>query len=226
MKSAAPEDSGRKVVRVLIADDHDVVRRGLRALIEAEPGFEVCAETDNGRDAVRESTALKPDIAVLDVSMPELNGLEAARRIRSGPSPSEVLLITMHDSDELLKEALAIGVRGYVLKSDSARELLVALRALTCGKAFLSSGIANSVVATYFERAATGEPLTKDRLTPREREVVQLLAEGKSNKEVATILGVAVKTVESHRANIFAKLGLHSMAELVRYAVRNMIVQA
>jgi DNA-binding NarL/FixJ family response regulator len=213
-------------VRILIADDHEVVRQGLRALLAAEIGFTVCGEAKTGRDAVRKTRTLRPDVVVLDVSMPELNGIDAARQIRAS-SKSEVLILTMHDRDDLLREALQIGARGYVLKTDAVSELVAAIRAISRGKLFLSSGVAGSVVDTYLSVAEQDSGrVARGRLTARERELVQLLAEGMSNKEAATALGIAVKTVETHRTNILKKLGFHSVAELVRYAVRNRIIEA
>lgn len=214
-------------VRILIADDHEVVRQGLRALLASEEGFTVCGEAKTGRDAVRKTRNLKPDIVVLDVSMPELNGIDAARQIRGASPRSEVLILTMHDRDDLLRTALQHGARGYVLKTDAVSELVAAIHAISRGKLFLSSGVAGSVVDTYL---GSGEQsagtFARGRLTARERELVQLLAEGMSNKEAASTLHIAVKTVETHRTNILKKLGFHSVAELVRYAVRNRIIEA
>jgi DNA-binding NarL/FixJ family response regulator len=221
--TSAPEQTD---VRVLIVDDHEVVRQGLRALLGSETGFAVCGEAKTGREAVRKARSLHPDIVVLDVSMPELNGIDAIRQIREGAPKCEVLILTMHDRDDLLRTALQVGARGYVLKTDAASELIAAIRAIGRGKVFLSSGVAGSVVETFLSASGGAPDLTRGRLTARERELVQLLAEGMSNKEAATALHIAVKTVETHRTNILKKLGFHSVAELVRYAVRNRIVEA
>lgn len=214
-------------VRIMLADDHEVVRQGLRALVTSQPGWMVCCEAATGREAVRKAEQGRPDIVILDVSMPGLNGLDAARRIRQLSPSSRVLILTMHQSDELLREALAIGVSGYVLKSDAGRELVAAVAALTEGKRFVSSGAAGALVDTYLHgtpQARADEP-ARSRLTSREREIVQLLAEGQTNKDVARALDIAVKTVETHRTNIFQKLEIHSIADLVRYAVRNRIIE-
>jgi DNA-binding NarL/FixJ family response regulator len=221
-----PDPAG-KPIRIVIADDHDVVREGLRAMLATDPAWQVCGEAVNGREAVARVRETRPDIVILDVSMPELNGIEAARQIRRLSPQSEVLMLTMHDSDRLLGEALEVGVRGYVLKGDAGRELVAAVSALARHRFFFSSGIAAALVGDPRRR---GQPRrTKAapaiRLTPRERQVVQLLAEGRSNKEAANALDIALKTVETHRANVFQKLRIHSVAELVRYAVRNQIIE-
>jgi DNA-binding NarL/FixJ family response regulator len=212
-----------KTVQILVADDHEIVRHGLRRLLETQPGWEVCAEAGTGREAVEKARQLKPDVVILDFSMPELNGAEAARQILKGLPRTEIVILTMHDSEQLLREVLEAGVRGYVLKSDAMCDLVAAVHAMTQHKRFLSSG-ASGVVVDGFLRGGEAEPA--DRLTPREREIVQLLAEGKSNKEVAALLDISVKTVEAHRANIMRKLNLSSFSGLVHYAIRNKIVEA
>jgi DNA-binding NarL/FixJ family response regulator len=214
-------------LRVFIADDHDLVRLGLRALIETHPGWEVCGEAHNGREAVTQVKQLKPDIAVLDISMPELNGLEATRRIRKVSPHTEVLILTVHRSDQLVREILDAGAKGYIVKSDSGRYLLIALEALANHKPFFTPA-ATEMLLSNFTKEAPGSALpesTGKRLTTREREIVQLLAEGKSSKEVATALTISVRTAETHRANIMRKLDLHSVSELVRYAMRNQIIE-
>ena len=220
--------NGMKNLRILIADDHDVVRRGIKSLIESRPEWVVCDEAHSGREAVAKSEERKPDIVVLDISMPELNGLEAARRIRKVSPDSEILILSMHYSDQLIREILDAGVRGFVVKSDSDRDLIIALETLANHKPFFTS-MATEVMLTNFQRPgslpAPGEMRTS-RLTSREREIVQLLSEGKSSKEVASSLGISVKTAETHRANIMRKLEIHSVSELVRYAVRNQIIEA
>jgi DNA-binding NarL/FixJ family response regulator len=217
-----------KNVRILVADDHDVVRRGIKSLIESQPGWQVCDEARSGREAVAKAEERRPDIVVLDISMPELNGLEAARRIRKVSPNSEILILSVHYSDQLIKDILDVGVRGFVVKSDSDRDLIIALETLANHKPFFTS-MATEVMLTNLLRPATisapGEMRTS-RLTSREREIVQLLSEGRSSKEVASSLGISVKTAETHRANIMRKLEIHSVSELVRYAVRNQIVEA
>lgn len=215
-----------KRLRFLLADDHALVRRGLRALLEAEPGWEVCAETDNGRDAVEKAKKLKPDVVVMDISMPELNGLEATRQILKEAPGTEVLILTVHHSEEIVSEVLRAGARGYVLKSDADTDLVAAVKALSRHKPFLTANVTEIMMERYAQGggAVEGE-VSKTRLTTREREIVQLLAEGKSNKEVATILGVSTRTVEAHRANIMRKLNLRSLSDLVHYAIRNKIVE-
>jgi DNA-binding NarL/FixJ family response regulator len=214
-------------MRILIADDHEVVRQGLRALVERDSGMTVCGEAVNGRVAVEMAVRLLPDLVILDVSMPEINGVEAARQIRRKCPRVAILMLTMHESDALLEDALALGVRGFVLKSDAAVELIAAIQAVTGEKFFVSSGVAANLVGTFLAdaTASRARAARKSRLTAREREIVQLLAEGKTSKEIASILQVAVKTIETHRANIFKKLGAHSIADVVRYAIRNKIVQ-
>ena len=213
-----------KNLGILVADDHDIVRRGIKSLIESQPGWHVCDEARSGREAVAKAEEQKPDIVVLDISMPELNGLEAARRIRKLSPDSEILILSVHYSDQLIKDILDVGVRGFVVKSDSDRDLIIALETLANHKPFFTS-MATGVMLTNFLLPASGEMRT-NHLTSREREIVQLVSEGRSSKEVASSLGISVKTVETHRANIMGKLDIHSVSELVRYAVRNEIVEA
>lgn len=215
-------------LRILVADDHHVVRTGLRALLESKSGWQVCAEAANGREAVEKASALKPDVAVLDIGMPLLNGVEATRQIRKLSPQTEILILTMHDSDLLVQEVLEAGARGYILKDDADRNLLAAVDALRRHKPFLSPRVSDAAVKTG-RSTSDGHPRersSRSRLTPREREILQLLAEGKSNKEVAGLLGISVKTAETHRANIMLKLDFHSVTDLVRYAVRNKIIQS
>jgi DNA-binding NarL/FixJ family response regulator len=212
-------------VRILIADDHEVVRFGVRAVIERVEGWSVCGEASTGSAAVAQAIALRPDVVVLDISMPELNGLEATRRILRHIQTS-ILVLTMHDSDEVLADVLNAGARGCLLKSDSNRTLVQAIGAILRNKPFVSAKVDGIVGgrAPLSGPAGASEP-RRDRLTTREREVLQLLTEGKGNKEIAALLRISVKTAETHRARMMAKLGLHSMSELVRYAVRNHIIQ-
>ena len=215
-------------LRILIADDHDLVRRGIRDLLQSYPFWSICAEAKTGRDAVAKSEALKPDIAILDISMPDLNGLEATRKIRIVSPRTEVLILTMHNSDHLTREILDTGARGYILKSDSARDLAIAIETLAKHKPFFTSN-ATEVILKGFKRGgsiAEGPELIRDQLTPREREIIQLLAEGSTSKEVATALSIKVKTAETHRSNIMRKLEIHTTSELVRYAIHNQIIEA
>lgn len=206
-------------LRILIADDHSVVRAGLRTLLESRSGWEVCAEAADGRDAVDKAAKLKPDVAILDIGMPLLNGVEAARRIHRSLPDTEILILTMHESDDLVQQVVAAGARGYILKDDADRILLAAVDALRQHRPYFSTRVSDPT-------AAPGEtPRPSRRLTPREREILQLLAEGKSNKEVASLLGISVNTAEAHRANIMIKLDLHSVTELVHYAIRNSIIK-
>ncbi|HLW99323.1 MAG TPA: response regulator transcription factor [Candidatus Acidoferrales bacterium] len=217
-----------KTLRILIADDHDLIRRGIRTLLHTQPGWEVCGEAQTGREAVAQAEALKPDIVIMDISMPDLNGVEAAKRIRKNVPATEVLILSMHYSDQLIREIVESGVRGYIVKSDSDRDLIIAVETLSHHKPFLTPR-ATEVILSNFNGIGTKTELPEtvhDRLTSREREIVQLLAEGKSSKEVATSLGISVKTAETHRANIMRKLQLHTVSELVRYAVRNQIIEA
>ena len=216
-----------KPLRILLADDHDLLRRGLRTLVEAQTGWEVCAEAVTGREAVEKAKVAKPDIVVMDLSMPELNGLEATRQIRKLLPEVEVLILTLHDSDQLVPEMLDAGARGYLLKSDSERELVVAIQALRRHKSYFTSRVTEMLLQGYLKPPGEEEKASKRGgvLTAREREILQLLAEGKSSKEVATSLNISVKTAETHRANIMRKLNLHSMSALVRYAVRNKIIE-
>ena len=213
--------------RILLADDHEVVRRGLCALLRGQPDWEVCGEAANGREAVEKALKLKPDVVILDIGMPSLNGLEATRQILRAMPQTRVLILTLHDSDQVVQEVLNAGARGFLLKSDAARDLVAAVEALRRDKIYFTPKVASMVLDGYLRRNTPGaepEP-TRSRLTPREREIVQLLAEGKSSKEVAVVLGLSVKTAETHRSNILRKLELHSVSDLVLYAVRNNIVQ-
>jgi DNA-binding NarL/FixJ family response regulator len=215
-------------VRILVADDHEIVRQGLRALLEAQPGWQVVGEAIDGREALDKAKRLRPDVVVLDVSMPNLNGLEATRQIRKALPETEVLILTMHDSEQLVREVLEAGARGYVLKSDAGRELVTAVESVRNSKPYFTSRVSEIVLDGYLhagERSDAFNAPRAVRLSPREREIVQLLAEGKSNKEVAVALHISVKTAETHRTNLMRKLDLHSISELVRYAIRNKMVE-
>jgi DNA-binding NarL/FixJ family response regulator len=211
--------------RILVADDHEIVRRGIRSLIENHPGWEVCGEAVDGREAVEKVRELRPDMVLVDVSMPNLNGLDAARQILDIAPQTRVLILTMHESEQIVREVLEVGARGFLLKSDAARDLVSAIQALQRRTTFFTSSVAEMVLNGFLDRRGETQKVPKDRLTPREREVVQLLAEGKSSKEVAGVLNLSVKTAETHRTNVMRKLDLHSVADLVRYAVRNNLVQ-
>lgn len=213
-------------LRILIADDHEMVRQGLRRVIEEQKGWMICGEAATGREAVEQAKQLRPNVVVMDFSMPDMNGLEATRQIRAALPRTEILILTMHDSEQLVREVLAAGARGYILKSDAGLALVAALKSLAQHKPYFTSKVSELVLEGFLNPQ---QPLVQEgakRLTPREREIVQLLAEGKSNKEVASVLGISVKTAETHRTNIMRKLDLRSMSELVRYAIREKIVEA
>ncbi|MGD0512607.1 MAG: response regulator transcription factor [Terriglobales bacterium] len=215
-------------VRILIADDHEVVRRGLCALLQAREGWEICAEAKDGREAVEKAAQLKPDVVILDVGMPNLNGLAATRQLTQADPHCKVIVLTITDSDQVIREALDAGARGFVLKSDAARDLVSAVEALLRNRMFFTPRVNDMVLAGFLDRGHNGssnEPPRLPKLTSREREVIQLLAEGKSSKEVACVLNLSTKTAETHRSNIMRKLGFHSIRDLVVYAVKNNIIQ-
>jgi DNA-binding NarL/FixJ family response regulator len=212
-------------LRIMVADDHEVVRRGLRALLEAQPGWQVCSEAVDGRDVVKKAGELKPDVIILDLAMPNLNGLEATRQLLKMDPGARVLILTLHDSEQVIREVLSAGARGFLLKSDAARDLVSAVEALRQDKTYFTSRVAAMVLNGFLKGGpGAGIGACISPLTAREREIVQLLAEGKSTKEVASVLGLSVKTAETHRSNIMRKLELHSVSDLVLYAVRNNIV--
>jgi len=212
--------------RILIADDHEVVRKGLVALLQQQPDWQVCGEAADGREAVDKAQQLKPDVVILDIGMPSLNGLEATRQILKTNPNARILILTLHDSDQVVRDVLNAGARGFLLKSDAARDLVAAVEALRRDKTYFTSKVASLVLEGYLKGSTrpVSATVSRNRLTPREREIVQLLAEGKSTKEVAVALGLSVKTAETHRSNIMRKLQLHSVSDLVLYAVRNNIV--
>lgn len=207
-------------IRVVLADDHVLVRQGLKSLLERE-GFQVVAEASDGQEAVRYVQTLKPDIAVLDITMPILNGLDAARQMSLSSPKAKTILLTQHDEEQYLSEALDAGVKGYVLKSQVASDLIQAIRQVSRGEVYLSPGVSSAVMEAY--RSKSEKP--RDPLTTRERQVLQLIAEGKSTKDVASVLGISLKTAESHRTRLMQKLDIHETASLVLYAVRRGIVQ-
>jgi DNA-binding NarL/FixJ family response regulator len=208
------------MVRLLIADDHEVVRSGLRSILEDRKGWSVVAEAADGKQAIAKTISEKPDIAILDYSLPLINGLEVAREVRAQLPKIEVLMFTMYESDTLLRDLLRAGVRGYLLKSDAIRYLYAAVEALSAHKPFITNKVSDTLLDTFLKARPKD-----DVLTHRERSIVQLVAEGHSNKVIATVLDIGVKTVETHRAAIMRKLGLTSSAALVRYAVRNRLVE-
>ena len=211
------------MIRIIIADDHEMVRRGLRDLLQSRPDWTICGEAATGREAVALCRELKPDLVVLDLSMPELNGLEAARQIREQSPKTEILMLTMHESEQIARQALAVGVRGFVLKSDAGNVLVSAVEQVCQHKSYFTSMVSEMLLQEFLKPAATGNGsrATEDGLTPREREIVQLIAEGRSSKEIADRLAITLRTAETHRANLMRKLGVHSVSELVRYAIRN-----
>jgi DNA-binding NarL/FixJ family response regulator len=211
-------------LRILIADDHEVARKGIRALLESHPGWEVCGEAADGREAVKSAGLLKPDLVLLDIGMPSLNGLDATRQILAEAPDTRVLILTMHDSEQVVREVLAAGARGFLLKSDAGRDLVTAVEALQLRRTFFTTKVAQLVLDGYLHPGFESELPSRSVLTPREREVIQLLAEGKTTKEVATTLNLSVKTAETHRTNLMRKLDLHSVVDLTLYAVRNGIV--
>jgi DNA-binding NarL/FixJ family response regulator len=214
-------------MRILIVDDHAVVRRGVRSLLESQPGWEISGEAATGREAVDLAGRLRPDVVVMDLSLPGLNGLDATRQILKESPRSEIVVLTMHHSEELARSVLQAGARGYVLKSDADQNLITAIESVRQHKPFLTSTVTEFVLDDYMRRTETqDDDLAHATVTGREREIIQLLAEGRSNKEAASTLGISVKTIEAHRANIMRKLRLRSVSELVRYAIRNKIVQA
>ena len=210
--------------KILIADDHEMVRQGLRRVIIDAGSWDIIGEAVDGREAVELAKRTRPDVVVIDYSMPNLNGLEATRQIRAALPGTEVLVLTMHDSESLVREVLSAGAKGFVLKSDAGRVLLQGIETLLQHRPYFSSSISELLLNAYVAEAGERARESSTVLTAREREVVQLLAEGRSTKEAADQLGLSVKTVETHRANVMRKLGLQSFAELVRYAIRNNII--
>jgi DNA-binding NarL/FixJ family response regulator len=214
------------MLRILLADDHDVVRRGLRDLLVTHEGWQICGEAVNGREAVEMAISLRPNIAILDLGMPQLNGLEATRQIRKAAPATEILIFTMHESEQLIREVLAAGARGYVLKSEASCHIATAVEALAKHKPYFSWKASEAMLESFLAAVATTEGGSiADPLTEREREIVQLLAEGGSSKKIASLLGISVKTVDTHRASIMRKLDVHSIVELVHYAFRNHLIQ-
>jgi DNA-binding NarL/FixJ family response regulator len=214
------------MVRILLADDHEIVRRGLKALLSERPEWEVCGEAVTGRDAVELATRLQPEIAIVDLMMPDLNGLETTRQIRKTSPRTQVLIFTMHQNESLVHDVLEAGARGYLLKTDAERHIIAAIETLLRHQPFFSAQISETVLDGFLRsgRQRAGNAAVT-RLTPREREVVQLLAEGHRNKKIALKLGISIKTVETHRTTLMRKIGVKSIVELVRYAVRNHLTE-
>ncbi len=209
-----------KKIRILLADDHAVVRQGFRMILAAEHDFEIVGEAANGREAVELAELLQPDVVVMDVAMPELNGIEATRRLAESAPRARVLALSMHKDSAYVREILRAGARGYLLKDAFDSDLLMAVRAVAAGDGYLSPTVSDAVLSDY--RKHVTDPI--DLLTSREREVLQMLAEGKTNKEIATLLKLSVYTIDAHRGRIMEKLNLHSIGELVRFAVRSGMV--
>ena len=214
-------------LRIVVADDHPLMRRGICDLLESEPGWKVVAEASNGREAVEAMTGSKPDVLVIDLAMPELNGLTATREILRALPKTEVVLLTMHNTEQVIREVLESGARGFVLKSDAGQNLVAAVKAVAAGKPFFTPNVADVVLKGYLRsNSKSGSKANLPVLTTRELQVMQLLAEGKANKAVANAMQISVKTVEAHRSNINRKLSIKTTSDLVRYAVRNGIVDA
>jgi DNA-binding NarL/FixJ family response regulator len=213
----------KKKLRILIADDHALVRQGARVVLQARQGWRVVGEAANGREAVQKAIELKPDVAVIDIGMPELDGVEVARQIREGVPSTKVLVLTMHESDQMVKRALDAGALGYILKSDLTECLARAVKAVSEGKRFLTPKVSEIVLDGFLKTTSQRQQGERAgaRITPREGEIIRLLAEGKANKEIAAQLGITVRTVETHRAKIMLKLDLHSLAELIHFAMRH-----
>jgi DNA-binding NarL/FixJ family response regulator len=215
-------------LRILLADDHEIVRRGLCSLLQKHEGWEVCGEASDGREAISMAQELKPDVVIVDIGMPHLNGLDTTRQLLQIDPNFKVIVLTITDSDQVIREALNAGARGFVLKSDAARDLVAAVEALQGKRMFFTSRVNDLVLAGFLEKghaSSRSEAPSLPILTAREREVTQLLAEGKSSKEVGSLLGLSTKTVETHRSNIMRKLSLHSIRDLVVYAIKNNIIQ-
>jgi two-component system, NarL family, response regulator NreC len=214
-----------KPIRILLADDHNVMRRGLRLLLESQPGFTVVAEAADGRVAVQQAQATKPDVVVLDIAMPHLNGTEAAQRIVEALPNTAVIILSMHSDEGYVLRALRSGAKGYLVKDSAEGDLIEAIKAVSQGKAFFSPEVSKMLVEDYVREIRTrGVEDSYELLTAREREILHLLAEGKSNKEIATLLQLSLFTVETHRRNLQEKLNLHSLAEVILYAVRKGLI--
>ena len=218
---------GIKKITVLLADDHRILREGIRSLLEKEPDIEVVAEASEGGEAVAKAQQLSPDLVLMDITMPGMNGLEATRQIKALKPGVKVLILTMHEGNQYISEFLRSGASGYVLKDTAAQELVGAIRAVNQGDAFLYPSIARMLLEEYLQKVQSGEESgSYDGLTDREREVLRMVAEGKTNKEIADDLSLSVRTVQAHRANLMGKLHMHDRTELVRYAIRKGLIPA
>lgn len=218
--------SATRKLRILLADDHELVRRGIRGLLQAHRGWKVVGQAANGVEAVEKAKKLRPDVAILDIGMPAMDGLEATRQLRAAAPNTRVLILTMHDSDQMVRRVLEAGAKGFVLKSDLAAYLTRAVRAVSQDKVFLTPKVSEIVLNGFLnkEKIPRRRGGFQAQPTPRETEIIRLLGEGKSNKEIASVLGITARTVETHRAKIMLKLGFHSIAELVHYAIQNQLV--
>jgi len=215
----------KKAIRILLADDHNIMRRGLRLLLERQPGFEVVAEAADGREAAERAEATRPDIVILDIAMPNMGGIEAAQRIRALLPQAAIVILSMHSDEGYVLRALKVGAKGYLLKDSAESDLIDAIKAVSEGKAFFSPEISKILVEDYVrDMRKRGAEDSYELLTSREREILHLLAEGKSNKDIATLLDLSLYTVETHRRNLQDKLNLHSLAELILYAVRKGVI--
>ena len=212
-------------IRVLLADDHTILRDGIRSLLEDQPDMQVVGEAEDGHTAIRMTCELEPDVVLMDIAMPLLNGLEATRRIKRDCPHARVLILSMHENEEYIRQALASGAMGYILKDAAAHDLLGAIRSVHNGEAVLSPAITRLVIEDYLRWGDLGSGDPANGLSPREREVLQLIAEGYTNKQIAEILSISIKTVQAHRANIMSKLDLHDRSELIKYAIRKKIIE-
>ncbi|OLE17367.1 MAG: DNA-binding response regulator [Betaproteobacteria bacterium 13_1_20CM_3_63_8] len=215
------------MVRILLADDHDVVRRGLRVLLQEHAGWEICGEAMSGREAVDLAREMQPDVAIIDLMMPDLNGLGVTSQIRKASERTQVLIFTMHHNETLIHGVLEAGARGYLLKTDAEQHVVTAVETLLRGQPYFSAQVSETVLEGFLRsgRHAAADSAVVPRLTPREGEIIQLLAEGHRNKKIAQMLGISIKTVETHRTALMRKIGVKSIVELVRYAVRNNLTE-
>lgn len=212
-------------IRILLADDHTLVRSGIRSLLEDEPGLSVVGEAEDGRAAVSLASQLKPDVVLMDIAMPLLNGLEATRQIKTQCPGIKVLILSMHDNEEYIRQVLEAGAMGYILKDAAARELISAIQLVHRGEAVLSPAVTRLVIEDYLRWGGARPQAEIDSLSPREREVLQLIAEGHTNKQIAEILSISIKTVQAHRNNLMQKLDLHDRGELIKYAIQKKIIE-
>ncbi len=211
-------------IRILLADDHTILREGIRSLIEDEPDMEVVGEAEDGLSVVKLADTLRPDLILMDLAMPLLNGLEATRQIRKNNPHAKILILTMHENEEYIRQVLAAGAMGYILKDAAARELLGAIRSIHKGEVVLSPAITRLIVTDYLRWGNLATQDSSDGLTDRERQILQMIAEGYTNKQIADILSISVKTVQAHRLNLMKKLDLHDRGELIKYAIQKKII--